>query len=318
MWSISLFLPRATSCAVEDFCVAIDLPRCRPPRRGCRPARDAIGLRHGQAFGDDVFHHAGDAFARGDAAVGQLRDGREAVVDAVDDQLGPQRAGDVVGGRHRHAGQGEFGDHLGAAVEGADHQLAAAVVAQVAGAGHLGGDIDHGRVHRPAQRRLQAFGIVVAVLQAEHDGIGGEVGRHFGRGLRRVSVDFHAAQDQVGAGDAVGLRCSPRRLHVLVEAQGFHVQAVALDLVDMGRAADQHHLAPGARQHAAVETADGAGAEHGGLHFCCRLAAAKRAVTMSMLFTWATSHSPTSASSQPACGCGPAHGRPLVPGSRDR
>ena len=148
--------------------------------------RDAVGVRHGEAFGNDVLHHAGDAFTPRDGAVGQLGDGGEAVVGAVDDQLGPQRAGDIVGDRHRHAGEGELRDHLGAAVKGADHQFAAAVVAQVAGPGHLGGDVDHGGMHGATKRRLQALGVVVTVLQAQHDCAGREVRRHFRGGISRI------------------------------------------------------------------------------------------------------------------------------------
>ena len=53
---------------------------------------------------------------------------------------------------------------------GADDELAAAVVQHVAGAGHLGGDVDHRRLHRPAQRGGEPLGVVDAVLQAEGSG----------------------------------------------------------------------------------------------------------------------------------------------------
>jgi hypothetical protein len=256
-------LPRATSCA---WTISAS-PSTRDAGHGGADVarhRDAVGLRHGEAFGDDVLHHAGDAFTPRDGAVGQLGDGGEAVVGAVDDQLGPQRAGDIVGDRHRHAGEGELGDHLGAAVKGADHQLAAPVVAQVAGPGHLGGDIHHGGMHRPPQRRLQAFGVVVAVLQAQHDDIGRKVRRHFRGGLQGIGR-LHAAQHHVGAVDAAGVgACGD--LDVLLEGLRFHVEAVALIASTCARPADQHHLAAGPRQHAAVVAADGAGTEYRGFH----------------------------------------------------
>jgi hypothetical protein len=55
-------------------------------------------------------------------------------------------------------------------------------------------------------------------------------------------------------------------LDVLPEGLRFHVEAVAIDRLDMRGAADQHHLAAGPRQHAAVVAADGAGTEYRGFH----------------------------------------------------
>jgi hypothetical protein len=65
---------------------------------------------------------------------------------------------------------------------------------------------------------------------------GGEMRRHFGRGLQGVG-GLHAAQHHVGAGDAGRPRWR-RDPYMLLEALRFHVEAVAIDRLDMLRAAE--------------------------------------------------------------------------------
>ena len=78
------------------------------------------------------------------------------------------------------------------------------MVAQVPGTGHLGGDVHHRWDDLLPQRRLQPFGIVDTVLQAEQDRVLRQVRRDQLRGrfgVRRL----HAEENQLGAGDPAGL-----------------------------------------------------------------------------------------------------------------
>ncbi len=143
-----------------------------------------------------------------------------------------------------------------------DHQFAAAVVLDVAGAGHLGRDVNDRRCDLPRrQHRAQPVGVVHAVLQAQHQ-----------RARRQVRLDLcaggfgigglDAEQDEVRALDGTGVRAG-RDPHVLVEGPGFHAQAVAGNGVHVLRPRDQHDVMAGAGQHAAEVAADGACAHHG-------------------------------------------------------
>jgi hypothetical protein len=132
--------------------------------------------------------------------------------------------------------------------------------------GHFGGDIDHGGRHFLRQPCLRALGVVHAVLQRQHQRAGLEVRAHRRGGALGVG-GFDAQQHQIGfaqrAESGVG-----RDRHLRAERAGFEPQPVAADGLDVRRPADQRHRMTGARQHAAVITADRAGAHHRNLHRC--------------------------------------------------
>jgi hypothetical protein len=154
---------------------------------------------------------------------------------------------------HRHAGRGEQRHHLGAAGEGPDHQFAAAVVLEMA-RGRPSRWRHRPRRETPApERRLQARGIVVAVLQAEDDRIGREVRRHFRGGIRRIG-GLDAAQHQLRAPHAAGIEAGVDP-YMLAKGLRIHQQAVAADRLDVLRPPDQHHLPSGTSQHPAVVAA---------------------------------------------------------------
>ena len=104
-----------------------------------------------------------------------------------------------------------------------DHELAAAVVADVAGARHFHRHVDHRGNHLAAERRRQPLRVVDAVLQRQDGRIALDMGRERlagGFGVGR----FHREEDELGA--AYGIRLGARlQLDVLVECVGLQPQA---------------------------------------------------------------------------------------------
>ena len=209
-------------------------------------------------------HHRLHALALHHATIGQARDRRQGVVGAVQHQLGPECSGHVVGDLHRHGGCRKQRCQRVAVGGGSDHQITAPVVLHMARAGHLCGDVDHGRCDLALQQRLQALGVVDAVLQAEHLCIVHEVRSDFCTRSFGVA-GLHAHQHQRRPRDDSGFGT---RLHrqMRLERRGVQKQAIATHCLHMRGAPDQAHRVAGACQHAAVVAAHCAGAHHGDLH----------------------------------------------------
>ena len=125
----------------------------------------------------------------------------------------------------------------------------------MAGAGHFGGDVDHGCGHfLRGQRGLQAHGVVHAVLQRQHQRAGQEVRADGGSGAFGVG-GLDAEQHQRGTGHGARF-CAGLQAHLFLEALCVEQQTVALDGVHMVRPADQGDVMARTRQHAAVITTD--------------------------------------------------------------
>jgi hypothetical protein len=140
-------------------------------------------------------------------SVRKLRDRRERVVGAVHDQLGPERASDVVRDLDLDVGAREGGDDRFAALAASDQQLAAPVVADMARAGHLDRDIDHRGDHLASERRREPLRIVDAVLQREDGRLALEVRRQRLAGSFGVG-GFHRKEHEPRAARSVG--CAAR------------------------------------------------------------------------------------------------------------
>ena len=147
---------------------------------------------------------------------------------------------------------------------GADRKTAAAVMLDVAGAGHAAADIDRRRYHRVADDGGKTLRIVDAVLQAENGGFRPQSPRQRpagGFGIGR----FHADQHQVGRGEGGGVGRGLRR-QVSLEPRHIQQQAMGVDGVDMRLPADEGHVMPGAQQQAAIVASDRSGADDRDLH----------------------------------------------------
>ncbi|TPW00693.1 MAG: hypothetical protein FD124_3964 [Alphaproteobacteria bacterium] len=145
-----------------------------------------------------------------------------------------------------------------------DHQVAAAVMLDTARPAHFAGDVDDRRDDLAPEQRLQALGIVDAILQTEDDRRRVEVRRHLGCrvfGVGRFDAAEHELRSPYAAGVAAGLHGNVR-----LEELRVHEQAVAAYRRHMLRAPDQKHGMSGASQHAAVVAADRAGAHHCNFH----------------------------------------------------
>jgi hypothetical protein len=185
----------------------------------------AFGLRHGQAFGHHVADHIGHARALHEHAVGQLRDGRQRVVGAVEDQLGPQRAAHVAGNLRGHAGGDQVLRDLLAAARRRDHQFAAAVVPHVAGAGHLGRHVDHGAATSFDSTERTRASLSTPFCSVSTSASGDEVRRDL-RGGRFAVGRLHAEQHEVGALHRAGFGARGQR-HVFVEGLRLQPQPLA-------------------------------------------------------------------------------------------
>ena len=161
----------------------------RPARRPgtCTPSARATA-RHSSTTSRITSRHAR---ALHQPAIGQLRDGRQRVVGAVDDELGPQRAAHVVGDLGRHAGGDQHLRHLVAGARRLDHQLAAAVV-PARGRGRPSRS-----PRRPRRRRLPAAARVrsrsalsTPFCRREHQRVGRQVRPQIAAPALSVSVDL--------------------------------------------------------------------------------------------------------------------------------
>ena len=115
-----------------------------------------------------------------------------------------------------------------------------------------------------ANGRLQALGVVHAVLQAEHHSALGQVrGQRAARALGVGGFDAkkHPLRAICGAGIGAG-----GHAHPFSEGLRFKQQAAGVDGRGVVRAGNQGDLVACARQHAAVITAHGTRAHHGNFH----------------------------------------------------
>ena len=126
---------------------------------------------------------------------------------------------------------------------GADGEVAAAVMPDVAGPGHLAADIDHHRNDGVADDRGKARRIVDAVLQAENGCVRPQPFGERPAGLLGIGR-LHANQHQIGRAER---SCIGRGFggELAVESLGVQQQAMGVDGVDMRLPADERHVMPG-------------------------------------------------------------------------
>ena len=147
---------------------------------------------------------------------------------------------------------------------GADGEVAAAVMPDMAGPGHLAADIDDDGNDGVAGDRAQTLRIVDAVLQAENGCFRPQVSGQRPAGLFGIGR-LHANQHQIGRGER---RCIGRGPggQVAFESLGVQQQAVGVDGVDMRLPADERHVMPGPQQQSSIVASDRSGADDRDLH----------------------------------------------------
>ena len=130
---------------------------------------------------------------------------------------------------------------------GTDGEVAAAVMPDMAGPGHLAADIDHhGTNGVAAGDRGKTRRIVDAVLQAENECFRQQASGERPAGLLGIGR-LHANQHQIGRGKR---GCVGRGFggQVAVESLGVQQQAMGVDGIDMRLPADERHVLPGPQQ----------------------------------------------------------------------
>ena len=147
---------------------------------------------------------------------------------------------------------------------GADGEVAAAVMPDVAGPGHLAADIDDYGNDGVAGDRAQTLRIVDAVLQAENGCFRPQASGERPAGLLGIGR-LHANQHQIGRGER---GCVGRGLggQVSFESLGVEQQAMGIDGVDMRLPADERHVMPGPQQQSPIVASDRSGADDRDLH----------------------------------------------------
>jgi hypothetical protein len=147
---------------------------------------------------------------------------------------------------------------------GADGEVAAAVVPDMAGPGHLAADIDHDRNDGVAGDRGKTRRIVDAVLQAENGCFRPQASGERPAGLLGIGR-LHANQHQVGRGEG---GCVSRGFggQVAVESLGVQQQAMGVDGVDMWLPADERHVMSGPQQQSPIVASDRSGTDDCDLH----------------------------------------------------
>ena len=153
---------------------------------------------------------------------------------------------------------------------GADGEVAAAVMPDMAGPGHFAADIDHRGNDGVADDRGKTRRIVDAVLQAENGCFRPQVSGERSAGLLGVGR-LDADQHQVGRGKRGGVGRGFGG-QVAVEALGVEQQAMGVDGVDMRLPADEGHVMSGPEQQAPIVAADGSGTDDCDLHAFLRAA----------------------------------------------
>ena len=232
--------------------------------------RHAGGPRHRDRLAHRALHQCAYPRLSRHAPVAGAAECRDRVERAVDHELGPQRRIDVVRERARDSRRLEQRRDRGEAwrdprtrgvrARCAEHEIAAAGVPHDARAVHVGTDVHHRGEHGLGQHGPQALGVVDAILQAGHDGVGSEVRREApGRRVRVGRLHAHEHDLRIAHVRDVGRRAHPDRLASIGPLDD---EPVAPDRLDVRRAADQRHRHAGAREHAAVVAADRAGAEY--------------------------------------------------------
>lgn len=222
-------------------------------------------------------HHAPDRLEASSESVAGAAEGGDGVARAVPDQLDPQFAVDIVA---YAAGDARAREELRDAIDcgqqrriraRADDEIAAAVVFQMTGSGHRGGNVNDGRQYhreRRAAGRAEGVandgGVFDAILEADDNGVLAEV-RGEGCGGSGGIESFDADEDDFGCGDSgsVGGRIDAQ---LLLKFQAFKIESVAGERGDAGQragAADERDGTFRADEFAAEEAADGAGADDG-------------------------------------------------------
>ena len=162
--SISVGLPRARSCAVEENCVGIAagiFAICWTVSSGRMTPHPRATATHCDEFVRP--------FDFGHRAVRDVRHGRQGVVSAVRDELHPLHLFDVVGDRGWNAGGFQRVSQRLAARRRPDDQLSAPVMFDVARPGHFCADIDDSGDDEIADDRAETLRVVDAILQAQDD-----------------------------------------------------------------------------------------------------------------------------------------------------
>ena len=165
--SISVGLPRWTSCAVDEYCSAIaaasfQVASISASGSSATPSARATAAVSRTAASITDRHQR----VLGHAAVPRVADRRNGVERAIERELRPQRGFDV--GRRR-AGNARVLEHRRQSVQialgiaacrqrarHADHEVAAARMAHASGALHVTADVDDRRVDAPGPARRRS------------------------------------------------------------------------------------------------------------------------------------------------------------------